>query len=128
MEFVYKTAAISLLACIFGLLLRKSNPEGSLLLSVAVVVGTLTVSVGMLNGLKEIRAEIMNLLGNGAFYLIPMIKCLAIALITHFADGLCRDSSQNAVGSAVELSGTVGAVTVVLPMLMSVLKMIGGLV
>ena len=58
----------------------------------------------------------------------PIMKCLAIAIVTRIASELCKDSAQNAAAAAVELAGTVCAVSTVMPLLMSVLKMIGGLV
>ena len=58
----------------------------------------------------------------------PVLKCVAIAIITKVTAELCKDASQGAAASAVELAGTVCAMSAAMPLIMSMLKMIGGMV
>lgn len=53
---------------------------------------------------------------------------MAVAIVTKLASELCREASQSAAASAVELAGTLCAFSVALPLIMSMLKMIGGMV
>ena len=99
----------------------------ALLLSALTALGILLSSLGVLNGLRELREQIDRILGKGETLVAPVLKCLAIAVVTRFSADLCRDSAQHAAASAMEFAGTVCAVTTVLPLLMSVLKIIGGL-
>lgn len=128
MELIYKASALALLSAVVSLLLKKQNPEAALLLSVLTAVGILIAAMGLLNGLQELREQIRKILGGSEVLIAPIMKCLAIAIVTRIASELCRDSAQNAAAAAVELAGTVCAVSTVMPLLMSVLKMIGGLV
>ena len=68
------------------------------------------------------------MLGGSEVYMMPVIKCLAIAIVTRFAADLCKDASQNATASAVELTGSVCGFAVILPLLWNVLRLIGGLI
>lgn len=128
MELIYKASALALLSAVVSLLLKKQNPEAALLLSVLTAVGILIAAMGLLNGLQELREQIRKILGGSEVLIAPIMKCLAIAIVTRIASELCKDSAQNAAAAAVELAGTVCAVITVMPLLMSVLKMIGGLV
>ena len=128
MELIYKASALALLSAVVSLLLKKQNPEAALLLSVLTAVGILIAAMGLLNGLQELREQIRKILGGSEVLIAPIMKCLAIAIVTRISSELCRDSAQNAAAAAVELAGTVCAVSTVMPLLMSVLKMIGGLV
>ena len=128
MELIYKASALALLSAVVSLLLKKQNPEAALLLSVLTAVGILIAAMGLLNGLQELREQIGKILGGSEVLIAPIMKCLAIAIVTRIAAELCKDSAQNAAAAAVELAGTVCAVSTVMPLLMSVLKMIGGLV
>ncbi len=128
MELIYKASALALLSAVVSLLLKKQNPEAALLLSVLTAVGILIAAMGLLNGLQELREQIRKILGGSEVLIAPIMKCLAIAIVTRIASELCKDSAQNAAAAAVELAGTVCAVSTVMPLLMSVLKMIGGLV
>ena len=94
----------------------------------AASAGILIASLGSLNGFQELRRQLEKMLGAGGDLLLaPIVKCLAIAIVTRFATDLCRDASQNALASAVEMAGTACAMTAVLPLLLSVMKMIGEL-
>ncbi len=128
MELIYKASALALLSAVVSLLLKKQNPEAALMLSVLTAVGILIASMGLLNGLQELREQIRKILGGSEVLIAPIMKCLAIAIVTRIAAELCKDSAQNATAAAVEIAGTVCAVSTVMPLLMSVLKMIGGLV
>lgn len=128
MELIVKAAAAGLLSAVIGLLIKKQNPETALLLGALTAVGILIASLGILNGFRELRDLVRSMLGSGGELLMaPILKCLAIAIVTRFATEMCRDSSQNAVAAAVELAGTACAMSAVMPLLLSVLKMIGGM-
>ncbi len=128
MELILKTAAVALLCALTGLLIKKHNPEATLLLCAAGSAGILIASIGILNGFQELRRQLEKMLGaGGELLLAPLVKCLAIAIVTRFATDLCKDAAQNALASAVEMAGTACALTTVLPLLLSVMKMIGAL-
>ena len=55
------------------------------------------------------------------------MKCLGIAFISKFGADLCRDASQSALASAVEAAGTLCAAALVMPMILSLMTTIGGL-
>ncbi len=128
MELIGKAGAVALLCAMTGLIIKKQNPEATLLLGAVAATGILIASLGILNGFQELRRQLEKMLGAGGELLIaPLVKCLAIAIVTRFATDLCKDATQNALASAVEIAGTACALTTVLPLLLSVMKMIGEL-
>lgn len=128
MELIFRACAAAVISAAAALLLKKNNPEGALLLGAITVVALVTASLGLLGGLQELRAQVRAMLGGSEIYMAPVIKCLAIAIVTRFATDLCKDASQNATASAVEFTGGVCGFAVILPLLWNVLKLIGGLV
>ena len=58
----------------------------------------------------------------------PVIKCVAVAIITKMSADLCKDASQASAASAVELAGTVCALCIIMPLLLSMLTAIGGMI
>ena len=60
-------------------------------------------------------------------FIAPVMKCAAIAIVTKLASELCRDSSQSAVASSVELAGSICALSVAMPLIISMLKTIGAM-
>ena len=127
MELLWKTAGAALCVCAVGLLLRQKSPELALPLSAAAVSLLLLSGLGYLQGLGELREAVRVLLGRDEPYTAPILKCVAIGLVTRFTTSLCVDASQRALGEAVELVGTACALSVSLPLVMAVLKLLGGL-
>ena len=97
------------------------------LLSIAAITAVLLAALRYAEAFRELTATVRTLLDGSESYLLPVLKCLAAAIVTRIASDLCRDASQTALASAVELTGAVCAVGISLPMILAVLKRIGGL-
>ena len=126
-EVLLRAAGAALCASFAAVLLRRSAPELTIPLSAAAVVIVLFAPFSLLRGLKDLGDTLRTEYGVEQVYVLPLLKCLAISLITKFTAELCRDASQSAVASAVEFTGTACALGVVLPLVTAVLKTIGGL-
>ncbi len=128
MELIWKAAAAALLASAVGLLLRRHNPEAALLLGALTAICVLSAALGLLNGLRDLRSLISSLVGkNSETLILPVFKCMAVTLVTRFAVELCRDAAQNSVAAALEVSGSACCLALAMPLLISVLKTLGGL-
>ena len=127
MELVYRAAALALTAAVLTLVIRKKNPEMASLLSIAAITAVLLAALRYAEAFRELTATVRTLLDGSESYLLPVLTCLAAAIVTRIASDLCRDASQTALASAVELTGAVCAVGISLPMILAVLKRIGGL-
>ena len=90
-------------------------------------VGILGASLRLLGEVRELREQVASILGSSDTLTVPVLKCLAIALVTKISVDLCRDASQTATASALEFAGTICAMSTVMPLLISVLKMLGGM-
>ena len=129
MEIALKIAAASILAALICLLLRRSNPEGALLLAGVTGLAVMLASLGVLDELQELRAAVSKLLGaDGGALVSPILKSLAVCLVTRFTAEFCRDAAQHSVAAAVEIAGGACCLGAVMPLLVSVLKLLGGLI
>lgn len=127
MEQMIRIAAAAVCTLLVCLLLRKTNPELAALLSMAAVAVMLIAAVSMSEGLREMKALLQERFGLNETLLLPMFKCVAAAIVTRLTADLCKDASQTAAASAVELAGTLCALGLVMPLMMTMLKMLGGL-
>ena len=127
MELVFKAAAAALAAALLGLLFRRHSPESGVLLGLGAVTVILLAALPFTGPLRELARTVSGMTGEGEIYLAPILKCVGIAIVTKFSAALCKDASQAAPAAAVEFAGTVCAVSVAMPLILSMLKMIGGL-
>ena len=116
-----KAAAVALIAGMMGLLIKRSNPEISLLLSAAAVTMIGIAAMSFAGEIKGLVKTVKTLCGTSDVFLAPVLKCTAVAIITKLTAELCRDASQGACAAAVELAGTVLAFGAALPLLEQVL-------
>ena len=128
MELAIKAAALGAVAAIGALLIKKSNPEIALLLAAA-VIACMTAGVLRLAGaLWEVINAAQSLSGLSSGVFLPVLKCVGIGITAKICADLCRDASQGAIASTVELVGSVAAVYVCLPLISTLMKMIGGMI
>lgn len=128
MELIIKACAAALITVIVGLIIKRSNAEITLSLSACCVAVIMLCALRYAESIKDLTELVNNILGPSDEYILPILKCLGIAIATKFASELCRDASQGAVSASVEFAGIVCALCVSMPLLMNVLKMLGGLI
>lgn len=115
-------------SCIIGILLKRINPELSVVLSICAVAVILLAAMSFAEVLQDLIATVKKLIGDTDILIEPILKCVAIAMITKITSDICKDSSQGAIASAVELTGALCAMAVSAPLLINVLKLIGDMV
>lgn len=129
MTIILKIAAASILTALFCLLMKRSNPEGALLLGGVTGIAVMLASLGVLDNVRDLRESLSHMLGSGGEMLIlPILKSLVICLMTRFTAEFCKDASQHSVAAAVEIAGSACCLSAVMPLLVSVLKTLGGLI
>ena len=127
MELLIKAAAIGAVAALIGLVLKKTNPEISLMLAMAASAAVLTLAVTMLSELRETVRMVMDFTALQSTAVLPVLKCVALGIVARLAADLCRDAGQSGVASAVELCGAAAALCISLPLVNTFVQMLGGL-
>lgn len=127
MEILLKAAAVSIAAAILSLVIKKTNPEMSLVLGLAVCALVVGLSLKAFSEVKSALDLIEVGTGFSAAYAAPILKCVGIGVTSRLGSDICRDAGQTAVASSVELCGAVCALYVSLPLLNALLRTIGEL-
>lgn len=118
---------ISIVALIFGLFLRQHNKTVSLILIIFACVAVFFESVSSLNEIIDVLSDMANGMGETSSYLKIMFKVLGIALITQIISDLCRDCGESALAGQTEVAAKIVIVSLILPLLQAVIKVITGL-
>ena len=125
MELMTQAAGICVIAALLGLVLRRGSPEASLLLALAAVSAILLALGKPLGELLAFLDDLTEQAGVSPALFRPLYKIAGIALVVKIGEGLCRDAGESALASVLELTGTVCALLAALPLLRSVLNLIG---
>ena len=98
-----------------------------MLTTMAAVTAVLVAAGSYAGAFRELTELARTMLGAGGEAVGPLLKCAAVGVVTKLGANFCRDASQSAAAAAVELLGTVCALSVAMPLLLGVLKTIGRL-
>ena len=124
MALVTQAAALCVIAALLGLVLRRSNPEITLLLALAAAAAVLLALAEPLTELLRFLERLAEQSGVSRTLLTPLYKTVGIALVVKVGGGLCRDAGESALAAALEFAGTVCALLTALPLLRAVLELI----
>lgn len=127
MELIIKAVVIGILGVILALIIFKTNPEYSTVLIIAVCIVIIGLSMKAFASIKDVIELIEIESGFSSAYIAPILKCVGIGIAARMGSDICKDSKQEAVASSIEICGAVCALYVSLPLIKTLLRMIGEL-
>ena len=124
MELLIRAAGIAVIGALLGLVLKKNVPELGFAVTLTAAMFVLLLAAGSVDGIASVLERARTASGLSAAVVAPVMKCVGIGIVTRFAADLCSDAGQSAASSAVELCGTVCALTAALPLVESFFALI----
>lgn len=127
MEIIIKAVVIGVVGTILTLIIKKTNPEISTVLTLAVCTVVVGMSMKVFSSVSEVLDLVELSSGFSSAYTAPVIKCVGIGIMARLGSDICKDSKQEAVATSVEICGAICALYVSLPLIKTMLRMIGEL-
>ncbi len=124
MELVVKAAVICVVVALTAVLLQRDTPEMSLLLVLAAIAAVMTFALGFYHDLREMALTLLAETGLDGTLFLPILKIIAISLISRLGGDVCKDSGQSALTSLVDMAGTVCALLAAQPLLYRALEIL----
>ena len=128
MEIVIKGAAVGTVAALCALLIKKSNQEMGLAVAIAAAAVICIAAAELFGDIFDVIHYAISRTGLSSAVFMPIVKCVGIAIVVNISASLCKDAGQAGIASAVDLLGAAAAVFTALPLIKSLLEMIGELV
>ena len=115
---------VLLLALVLSLALKKDAPVIAFLLTLAAGVLVLLHALEQAGGAVQRFAALLEQGGiTGSLYL-PVLRAVGIAVVVRILSALCKDAGQSALAAKAEIVGAVLALSVCLPLLEQVLRLL----
>ena len=124
MEVIYKIAGISIASVAFCVLLKEENKPVSVLFSVVVCILIACISFAFLEPIISFCEKLKDVANIDSRLLSPVIKAAGVCFISQISSSLCSDYGENSVGKIVELSGSIMAIYVSIPLLVEILELV----
>ncbi len=108
-----------------GAVLRRHTPELGLLLGLVAGLWILGLCSGALGAALDLLRELIALTGAEDELLSPVVKTVAISLLTRLTAEVCRGAGEGGLAAFLETAGTVFALGVALPLIRAVVVLMG---
>ncbi len=122
-----KLAAMGVTAVVLSAVLRKNTPELALLLALAAGLWMLALAADGLGAAVELMKELARQAGLSEALLEPVMKTVALSILTKLTVELCRSAGEGGVAAFVETAGMVLALAAALPLVRAVAQLMGEL-
>ena len=127
MELVVKAAVICVVVSLTAALLERDTPQLGLLLILAAVAVVMTFALSFYEDVAELMDTLLAESGLSGTLFIPILKIIAISLVTKLGGDVCKDSGQSALADTVDIAGTFCALLAAEPLFREALSLLTGL-
>ena len=127
MEAMVKLAAVGVTAVVLSAVLKKNTPELALLLALAAGLWILALAAAGLGAVKALMEELARQAGLSEVLLEPVVKTVALSILTKLTVEICRSAGEGGVAAFVETAGTALALLAALPLVRAVARLMGEL-
>lgn len=112
---------------VLSAVLKKNTPELALLLVLAAGVWMLAEVAGSLRAAVALMEELAWQAGLSEALLEPVVKTVALSILTKLTVEICRSAGEGGVAAFVETAGTALALLAALPLVRAVAQLMGEL-
>ena len=122
-----RLAAAGVTAVVLAAVLRKNTPELALLLILAAGLWMMSLAAQAMGAALALMRELADQAGLSEALLEPVLKTVALSILTKVTAEVCRSGGEGGVAAFVETAGTVLALLAALPLVRAVAQLMGEL-
>lgn len=127
MEAMAKLAAVGVTAVVLSAVLKKNTPELALLLALAAGLWMLAQAAAGLGAAVAMMRELAGQAGVSEVLLEPVVKAVALSILTKLTAEICKSAGEGGVAAFVETAGAALALLAALPLVRAVAQLMGEL-
>ena len=101
MDLMVKVAAGAITAAVLGVVLRKNTPELALLLALAAGLWMVALVADGLGAVVALMEELTSLAGLSEELLEPVVKTVALSILTRLTAEVCKSAGEGGVAAFV---------------------------
>ena len=127
MEVMIKLTAVGVTAVALSAVLKRNTPELALLLVLTAGLWMLAAVADGLGAVVVLMEELVRQAGVSEVLLEPVVKTVALSILTKLAVEICRSAGEGGVAAFVETAGAVLALLVAVPLVRAIAQLMGEL-
>ena len=119
---ILRIAALGTAGVLLGITVKGAKPEFALLVTVGAGLCILAGTVGKMQYLLGMLAQMKSYLPVDSSYLNTLLKMLGITYVGQFSAGICKDAGYQTLAVQIELFGKLTILLLSLPVLSALLE------
>lgn len=122
-----RITAVAIMAVCAVLVLKSYRPELAMMVGLIAGIVILAYGINMVSGIADLVNNLLDSYGVDGQGVKSAGKIIGIAYIAQFGADTCRDCGESSLAGKVELTGRLMMVTAAMPLVISTVEAIGGL-
>ena len=122
-----KLTAVGVTAAVLSAVLKRNTPELAMLLALCAGLWMLALAGGGLGAAVALMRELAGQAGLSEALLEPVVKAVALSILTRLTAEICRSAGEGGVAAFVETAGSALSLMAALPLVRAVAQMMGEL-
>ena len=127
MEAMMKLTAVGVTAAVLSAVLKRNTPELAMLLALCAGLWMLALAAEGLGAAVALMRELAGQAGLSEALLEPVVKTVALSILTRLTAEICRSAGEGGVAAFVETAGSALSLMAALPLVRAVAQMMGEL-
>ncbi len=127
MELLAKITVVCIVVSLTALLLERDTPELGLVLTLATIAVVMGFALSFYQELRALLTAILDQAGLDGALFTPILKIIAISLVSRLGGDVCKDSGHTALASLMDMAGTFCALLAAEPLFRAALQLLGQL-
>ena len=121
---IMKITVMGIMAAILSVVIKKYNPELSMLIGLATGILIMLAVIPQLKAVIDIIYNLYQSINLDKIYIGIVLKMIAVAYIAEFGVQICKDAGEGAIAYKIELAGKLIIIIISAPILTALLKLI----
>ena len=122
-----KLTAVGVTAAVLSAVLKRNTPELAMLLALCAGLWMLALAAEGLGAAVALMRERAGQAGLSEALLEPVVKAVALSILTRLTAEICRSAGEGGVAAFVETAGSALSLMAALPLVRAVAQMMGEL-
>ncbi|USF27643.1 hypothetical protein N510_002599 [Firmicutes bacterium ASF500] len=122
-----KLTAVGVTAAVLSAVLKRNTPELAMLLALCAGLWMLALAAEGLGAAMALMRELAGQAGLSEALLEPVVKAVALSILTRLTAEICRSAGEGGVAAFVETAGSALSLMAALPLVRAVAQMMGEL-
>ena len=122
-----KLTAVGVTAAVLSAVLKRNTPELAMLLALCAGLWMLALAAEGLGAAVALMRELAGQAGLSEALLEPVVKTVALSILTRLTAEICRSAGEGGVAAFVETAGSALSLMAALPLVRAVAQMMGEL-